>query len=183
MNGRSRHGLAFASLDFLVCVALWLLVQLAPPPKPASAIRTFGLYAVVLTWPQNCHADLDLYVRQPSGEIVYFSHANGTAAHLEHDDLGTLGAYHLEDNLERTVIRSAQPGEYVANVHVYDGHECRFPAHARVELWRLSGADERVFTVELRMRGKGDEQTAFRFSLGGDGSLGGVNRLPRRLIG
>lgn len=178
---RSRHGLAFASLDFLVCVALWLLVQLAPPPKPSSAVHTYGLYAVTLVWPEKCNADLDLYVRQPSGEIVYFSHANGTAAHLEHDDLGTLGAYVDEDNFERIVLRAAEPGEYVANVHVYDQHSCRPPARARVELWRLRGDDERVFMVLLGMRGKGDEQTAFRFTLRGD-TLAGVNRLPRHLV-
>lgn len=179
---KSRSGLALAAIDLLGSLFLVALVQLAPPPKPASAVHTYGLYAVVLTWPKECNADLDLYLRQPSGEVVYFSHANGTAAHLEHDDLGTLGVYVDQDNFERVVIRAAEPGEYVANVHVYDQHNCRPPDRARVELWRLRGDDERVFTVLLGMRGKGDEQTAFRFTLHGD-TLGGVNRLPRRLVG
>lgn len=178
------RGLAFAALDFLVCVTLWMLMQLAPPPKPVSAVKTYGTYAVILTWPKSCNADLDLYLRQPDGAVVYYNHVNGTVAHLEHDDIPGAGlGYRDQGNFERVVLRGYEPGEYVANVHVYATYTCHMPVRATVELWRLSGEDGRVTGRELMMRRAGDEQTAFRFSIRRNGDTYGVNQLERSLVG
>lgn len=181
---RRRSGLALAAIDLLGSLFLVALVMMAPPPNPASAIRTQGEYAVVLTWPKKCDADLDLYVRQPDGEVVYFNHMNGSTVHLEHDDIPANGlGYQGQGNYERAVLRGLDPGEYVVNVHSYSTYSCEPPVAATVELWRLRGMDERVNTQELAMGQAGDEQTAFRFSLRKDGTTYGVNRLPRKLVG
>jgi hypothetical protein len=161
-----RSGLALAAIDLLGSLFLVALVQMAPPPRPA-VLRTQGEYAIVLTWAEDCLADLDLYVRQPSGEIVYFNHLNGSTVHLEHDDIPSIGlGYQGQQNFERAVLRGISPGEYTVNVHVYQAGGCRLPIGATVELWRL----------------RGDEQTAFRFSLRRGGTTYGLNRLPRSLV-
>jgi hypothetical protein len=159
------------------------LVMVEPPPKQLSAVQTYGLYAVTLTWPRSCDSDLDLYVREPDGKIVWYAGKDATVAHLEHDDLGLGGTgYAKGPNFERTVIRGVQPGEYTVTVHVYQQNECR-PESALVELWRLEGADRRIVSQRLRLRGQGDERTAFRWSLRSNGDTYGVNRLPANLVG
>lgn len=175
-------GLAFAALDFLVCVTLWMLMQLAPPPTPHSTIRTFGTYAVVLTWPKKCNADLDLYVREPNGAVVYYNRVNGTIAHLEHDDIPANSGYRGQDNFERVVLRGFSPGEYVVNVHVYSLYDCTGRIPSMVELWRLAGRDEETTKRLVVLHRNGEEHTAFRFSLRRDGETFGINHLQRNLI-
>jgi hypothetical protein len=177
----SRGGLAFAALDFMVCLVLWMLMQLAPPPKPKSAVETFGTYAVTLTWPRKCDADEDLYLRQPDGQIVFFGRLNASNAHLEHDLIPGRGRYAGQANFERITLRGNMPGEYTVNVHTYDDNHCS-RTRVRVQLWQLQGDDRLVTSRVLRMVGYGDEQTAFRFSLHAEGVYG-LNRLPRSMVG
>jgi hypothetical protein len=178
---KRRSGLAFAALDFTCCVALWALVQVGQPPRPADALRTSGEYAVVLTWPTKCDADLDLYIRQPTGAIIYFKRLNGSVVHLEHDDIPALFGY-LHGNRERAILRVIQEGEYTVNVQVYQMGKCSPPVAARVELWKLRGRDRQVYAVSLSMSGAGNEKTAFRFSLRRNGDLFGINRLSRYMV-
>lgn len=180
----SGKGLAFAAIDFLVCVTLWMLMQLAPPPTPKSAIKTYGLYAVTMQWPARCWADIDLYVREPDGTVVYFAHVNGHVSHLTHDDVPRNGGgYKGEPNYERNEIRAVEPGEFTVNGHVYDDAGCRPIGPVRFQLWKLAGSDTLVMSRTIMFRGFGDEQTAFRFSLRRDGSVFGENHLPRSLLG
>lgn len=145
---------------------------------------TYDTYAVILTWPATSADDLDLYVEDPAGRIVYFAAKDAGVMHLEHDDLGSgASAYGKgQPHFERVVIRGLETGEFVANVHVYTKRVVgRTPA--TVELWRLEGRDARLVSRRLLMGAKGDEQTAFRFTLTADGGTTGLNRLPKSLVG
>lgn len=177
-----KAGLAFAALDFLGAIFVWALIQLAPPPSPASAIPTHGSYAVILTWPGSDRSDVDLHVREPDGGHVWYAAKDGTAAFLEHDDLGTkASSYGQGGHFERIVIRGVVPGEYVANVQVYQ-QVVSHPVGVVVELWRLDGIDKRVVSRRFRLDGMGVEATAFRFTVTNEGGVEGVNRLPATLL-
>lgn len=154
---------------------------MAPPPKH-TAVQTYGQYAVVMEWPAQCHADEDLAVRDPVGHIAYFAAKETGGMHLENDDIPRESGYGKAMNFERVVIRVISPGEYIAGVHTYNDYDCP-TAPVTVQLWRLEGDDALVYQRRLVMRGYGDEKTAFRFSLRGNGTVYGINQLPRRLVG
>ena len=178
----NRKGLALAAIDLLGALFLIALVQMGPPPNPKASAPTYGRYAVSITWPAKCHADEDLAVRDPVGHIVYFAAKTNGGMHLENDDIPRSSGYAGNPNFERVVVRVIQPGEYVVGVHTYNDYDCP-TAPVTAELWRLEGDDKLVYRRTLTMRGYGDEQTAFRFSLHGDGSVDGINLLRRRLVG
>ena len=177
-----NKGLAFAAIDLLGCLFLIALVQMGPPPKPKSAVQTYGQYAVTITWPAKCDADEDLAVRDPAGNLVWYASKELGGMHLENDDIPHESGYKGNPNFERVVIRVITPGEYVANVHTYNDYDCPSAA-VTAELWRLTGDDSRVYRRRVMLVGYGAERTAFRFSLRGDGSIYGINLLPRRLVG
>ena len=109
---------AFAAIDFLSCL-LVVFVAVALTSRPPQ-VKTYGAYAVVITWPPGLD-DIDLYVRDPAGAISFFGKTQVDQMQLEHDDLGTgnTGYAHATDNQERTVVRSATPGQWIANVRLY----------------------------------------------------------------
>jgi hypothetical protein len=178
----SRKGLALAAIDLLGALFLIALVQMGPPPKPKSAVKTYGQYAVTITWPAKCAADEDLALRDPAGHIAFYNAKSFAGMHLENDDIPNNTGYRDNPNFERVVIRVVSPGEYVAGVHTYDDYDCPYAA-VTAQLWRLAGDDSLVYQRRVMMRGYSDEQTVFRFSLRADGDVYGINLLPRRLVG
>lgn len=173
--------LAWAAIDFLCALLLIVYTLIAPPPAKPH-VQTYGSYVVILTWPRASTSDLDLYVRDPAGRIVFFNSLTAGVMHLEHDDipLDAGSGYGRGVNAERVILRGTAPGEFTVTVHVYQGSA---PVRAHVVLWDLQGNDRLVTSRDLRMGVAGDEQAAFRFVLAADGSVRSVNHLPAQLVG
>jgi hypothetical protein len=172
---------AFAAIDFLSCL-LVVFVAVALTARPPQ-VKTYGAYAVVITWPKGDN-DVDLFVRNPDGGISYFGKAQVDQMQLEHDDLGTAmtGYAHSNENQERTVLRSATPGQWIANVFLYSRGPGSSPIPVAVTLWDLRKEDRVVYRTSRRLTGRGDERTAFRFTIGHDGNVAGISQLPLSLV-
>lgn len=153
-------------------------------------IRTEGIYAIVAEWPDASGDDVDLHVRDPAGNTAFFNSRDVGLMHLEHDDQGTLsdqaqtvnGKVTVAKNEERVVLRGIIAGEYVVNLHMYNKRDPK-PTTVKIRLVRLKGVDSEVIVRERTLANKGDEQTAFRFTLGTDDSVSGINELPRSILG
>src|SRR5215210_1842368 len=165
---------AFAAIDFLSCLVV-VFVAVALISRPPQ-VKTYGAYAVVITWPKG-RSDVDLYVRSPSGAISYFAEPQLDQMQLEHDDLGTgkTGYAHANENQERTVLRSAAPGQWVANVHLFSHGKGSGPIPVSVTLWNLRDEDRIVYTDKRELTRTGEEQTAFRFTVDRRGNLAGIS--------
>src|SRR2546423_4513185 len=168
---------AFAAIDFLSCL-LVVFVAVALTSSPPQ-VKTYGDFAVVMTWPKG-HNDVDLYVRDPGGAISDFANPQVGQMQLEHDDLGTASTSYAaaKSNQERTVVRSATPGQWIANVALYSRNEGTAPIRVTVTLWDLRKEDHVVYTDTRDLIRKGEERTAFRFTIDHAGSPGGISHLP-----
>lgn len=186
MGKWAKRGIALIFVvDFLAALVLYQQAiiareTIAKPPRPAS-VETFGKLAVQTEW--KGYNDVDLYVMSPSGEIVYFSSPNVTSMHLEHDDLGvgTSSDFGGKEQ-ERVIIRSTEPGEYVANVHMYGALDDGKSTPVTVTLYQLQGDDKPMKEVKVVLGPVGDEQTAFRFTVDKTGRVTATNRLPRTIV-
>jgi hypothetical protein len=150
-----------------------------------SSIETDGQYAIVATWPADVNDDVDLYVKDPSGNIVYYEEKTAELMNLEYDDRGELGdkamtstgEVKVEINRERAIIRGAMAGEYVVSVRMFAKNHPA-PTTVKVALYRLKGDDTEVLAKERVLPTLGSEETAFRFTLSADGEKTGDNELP-----
>ena len=153
-------------------------------------IRTEGHFAIVAEWSDASADDVDLHVRDPAGNTAFFNARDVGLMHLEHDDQGTLsdqaqtigGKVIVAKNEERVVIRGIIPGEYVVNLHMYNKRDTK-PTAVTVRLVRLKGVDSEVIRKERTLPNRGDERTAFRFTLSEDGSVSNINELSRSILG
>lgn len=169
-----------AALDLLCSLLLVVLVLIAPEqPKSKPSIETLGSYAIAIEWPPG-DDDIDLHVMSPDGCVTYFANSdNCPGVNLERDDLGEYNDS-VTVNAERTIIRQATPGEYVANVHGYRlAHRTRTVI---VRFYRLAGKDTLLRTDHVTLSSTGDERTVFRFTLNKDGQVAGYSSLPKHLV-
>lgn len=179
----SRGRPALAPLDLaLALLFVFMVLALDVIDKKPPSVTTYGQYAVTVTWPARPD-DVDTYVRDPQGEIVWYGASQTGAMQLEHDDLGTSesGYGRHRDNVERVVIRQSTTGEYVVNIHYYQARD-RGPLPVTVELWDLRGNDRLLLTRKVTLYREADERTVFRFRLNTSGQYAGMNTLPVSLL-
>lgn len=176
---RTDASVAWAALDLVSCLLLVVYTLIAPPRAKSANVVTPGAYAIVLEWPRSSPNDLDLYVRDPAGNVAWFGTPAAGSLQLEHDDLGagTGTSYAVGPNYERTVIRTTLPGTYAAVVHVYCQRRPG-PTSATVELWKLGTGLRPVIVRTLSLGAAGEEQTAFRWTVDKSGSVVSSDRLP-----
>jgi hypothetical protein len=165
-------------VDFLVAVVQMQQAIIERASFREPSVTTYGQFAVTMT--SKTADDIDLYVRDPKGDVGWFGSLQSGALSLEHDTIPGVTDPARAGEHELMVIREALAGEYVANVQVYDGNA---PATVTVELWDLRGMHKHVIlTRRFDVHGAGEQSTAFRWRLNAKGDYTGHNLLPADLL-
>ena len=181
-------------LNFLLGVIVllfWAFIQIQPESKKDASINTAGEFAIVMDWDDKSEDDVDLYVMDSQGNLVFFDDRESGLIHLERDDLGikndiVIGPngeqVKIEKNEERVIIRGITPGEYIVNAHMYKKVNWG-KTTVSISLIDLQGTDAKIVEKSVVLKNKGDEVTAFRFTLNADRQVSNINTIPRKLVG
>ena len=135
-----RQDNAIVFIDFLfllltgfVGVLILIIVLINPPAKNQEFVPP-GTLIVEANWTEGEY-DVDLWLSDPSGEVVSYSNKNGRIWDLLRDDLGTQGDL-TPYNREFAVTRGLPNGEYQINVHLFaiygSGHP---PLNVYIEIY------------------------------------------------
>lgn len=176
-----------ALLGFVVMfVIAFLMIN---PIAETGAVDNKAEFLVTLTWPDGRREDVDLYVADPEGRLVWFRSREAGLMHLDRDDLG-LGNDVIEVagkkvvnpvNQEIVSIRGIASGEYVVNLHLYRDDRGK-PVPVKVKVEKLNPRVELVFYGDVTLKHRGEERTAVRFSVAPDGRVRDVNRLAKAIV-
>ena len=196
---RYVSNVAFTDLLFNIVVGLAFLFLLAfilmNPIAKDKDIEEKSDFIIILTWDDESGDDIDLWMRDPLGNILSFRNREDALMHLDRDDLGLSndkvalpdGDYeYVYRNKEVVSLRGTHEGEYLVNVHVYNkkpwkDHSMN-PSNIRVELIKLNPYDE-ITQAEFIATKRGQEFTAFHFTLDKDGEVIGIRDDREALIG
>ena len=175
----------FLALAGFVAMVLLLLPHLNPPATAEEGTPAPGNVIVEISWPEKVDADVDLWVEAPGDVTVGYSNKGGLIFNLLRDDLGGQADV-TEINYEVSYSRGVPEGEYTVNVHLYRDMSGQLPLPVTVTVSVKSAPDlaaKRILFTKLKLEHQGQELTAFRFSLDGDGRLvpGSVHELPKPL--
>jgi hypothetical protein len=186
-------GVAFTDLLFNALLGFVVMFVLAflliNPVAQTGAVDVKAEFLITLAWPDGRHEDVDLYVEDPSGNLVWFRAREAGLMHLDRDDLGRsndvikVGGREIVSPLNQEVvaIRGIQPGEYVVNLHLYRAERDQ-PVPAAVKVEKLNPKVEIVFYGEVVLARQSEERTALRFVVRPDGSVGDLNQLPKAIV-
>lgn len=132
--------------------------------------RDRGNIRIEIVWEQGRDVDVDLWVMDPSGEKIGWSHKNGKNFDLIRDDLGNINN---ETGMHYEIVygRSLANGEYVINVHLYANREQNYPSVPVKAYITTSKEDtdksskQQIFKREILLTQVGEEQTIVRFNI------------------
>ena len=190
---------AFTDLLFNIVVGLAFLFLLAfilmNPIAKEKDVEEKSDFIIILTWDDDSGDDIDLWVRDPLGNILSFRNRGVGVMHLDRDDLGlsndkVMGAdgkiEYVYRNKEVASLRGYHAGTYLVNVHVYNKKRWKDNkmrrSNVKVELIKLNPYNE-VAQAEFVAIGRGQEFTAFRFTLNADGEVTKVDNEREPMIG
>ena len=179
----------FTDMLFNVVIGLTFMVFIAfaliNPTAKTGAVELKAELLITLNWPDNDPTDMDLYVRDPAGNVVWYHSREAGLMHLDHDDRGsnreriTVNGKTIQNplNQEIVTVRGIIPGEYVVNAHQFTAPDSNsIPVSIKVE--KLNPIASVVFYGTHDFNHKGQEETFVRFTLDGEGKVSDVETGP-----
>jgi hypothetical protein len=178
----------FKALQVVAFLFFIALLAIAPEAKDGK-IESKAEFIVTMDWPDNHPDDLDLFVQDAVGNIVWYRHREAGFMVLERDDRGGANDFILVNGKkiaspireEIVTIRGIVPGEYTVNVSHFQA-TTGVPVSATVKVQKLNPRTEVIFDNVVTVDHTGDEKTAVRFTLGYDGNVVDVNSRSKSLI-
>jgi hypothetical protein len=174
----------------LAFVMLFAVALVAMNPKARTGdIPAKAEFIVTVTWPDLNPNDIDTWVQDPAGNLVWFRAREAGLLHLDRDDRGlsndtiVINGQKVVNPLNQEVVtlRGIAPGEYTVNVHYYDTKDGQ-PVPVNVSVVKVNPQAVVAYYGSVTLNRKGDEATAVRFTLDADGQVRDVNTLPKTLV-
>ena len=192
MQRRYHTNLPFLDLLFNILIGFVFLFivsfLLINPIAKRADIEVKAEFLITVMWPDDLEDDVDTYVEDPVGNLVWFRSREPGLMHLDRDDLGkrndevttAAGTILFPENREIVTLRGIVPGEYVVNVHMYFkvGEE---PVPVTIQIDKINPYSV-VLRETIELKNKGDEVTVARFSVKSNGDVIDVNKLPKKLV-
>ena len=192
MQRKYHTNLPFLDLLFNVLIGFVFLFivsfLLINPIAKRADIEVKAEFLITVFWPDNLEDDVDIYVEDPAGNLVWFKSREPGLMHLDRDDLGkrndevvtAAGTILFPENREIVTLRGIVPGEYVVNVHCYF-KVAADPVPVTIQIDKIN-----PYSVVLRetvdLANKGEEITVTRFSVNSKGEVTNINKLPKKLV-
>lgn len=176
---------ALLGFTFLFLVAIMFM----NPEAKSGIIDPKAEYILTITWEDNNPDDIDVWVEDPEGQVIWFRNPAAGLLHLDRDDRGllndtiTVNGEEIQNPLNQEVVtlRGVVRGEYVVNLHYY-ATETNQANKVEISLAKVNPALEIVYYDTVTLSAVGEEKTALRFTIGADGKISNVNFLPKQLV-
>lgn len=165
-------------------------MMINPVDKKNKNIESKAEFIITVTWDSDSPDDVDTYLEDPLGNILYYQAREVGVMHLDRDDLGSRNdevilrngkKLYVKDNREVVAIRGIVPGEYVLNVHMYTkyGKESK-PTKVKVTVDKINPFST-ISSREFFLKKSGDEKTVCRFTLNNEGEVVETNEIHKSL--
>jgi hypothetical protein len=175
-------------IAFVFCFIVALLAM-NPKALKTGDIPAKAEFIITVSWPDMNPNDIDTWVQDPGGNLVWFRQREAGLMYLDRDDRGDANDAILINGQrivspfrqEVVTLRGIVPGEFTVNVQYYQSRDGQ-PVDVTVSVIKVNPTAEVVFYGQLKLARQGDEATAARFTLLPDGSVVNVNTLPKSLV-
>ncbi len=175
----------FTDLLFNILLAFTFLffitILFINPITKFGNINMKAEYIITVDWNNNLPDDIDLWVKDPNGEIVSYLKKDAGWLHLDRDDQGIINDKVIIDgkdvvypvNREVVTLRGIIPGIYTVNLYMYDNKSLK-PVNAKITIEKVNPTLKLVFFDNVVMETKDVELTVLKFRLDSSGNFSSI---------
>jgi hypothetical protein len=176
---------ALQILAFLFFIAL-LIVD---PEASDGKVESKAEFIITVDWPDNHPDDIDTFVQDPQGQIVWFRRREADFMLLDRDDRGGINDFVVVNGVrvptstrqELITIRGIIAGEYTVNIYHFAAVTGQ-PVPVTVMVQKLNPKVTIVAKETIELYQGGDEKTAARFTLDAKGNVTETNHIQRSIL-
>ncbi|MGO4724731.1 MULTISPECIES: hypothetical protein [unclassified Inquilinus] len=176
---------ALQVLAFLFFVALLIVAPEAKEGKVDSKAE----FLISVDWPDNHPDDIDTFVQDPIGNVVWFRRREAGFMVLDRDDRGGLNDFVLVNGQkvltatreELVSLRGVVAGEYTVNVYHFTALTSQ-AVPVTVTVQKLNPVVKIVAKETIQLDQGGTERTAVRFTLDAAGAVTETSHIERSIL-
>lgn len=174
--------IACTAVALFVITSLFMAVN--DPKKTEEGVMPKADFLITLDWNPKTGNDIDLWARDPNGEIVGFRRKSGPGMFLDRDDTGHTHdiiknkdgtSTVIEINQEVVTIRGFRPGRYTFNVHFYSGSGTETLAISILKLQPFGYVYQKK---DILLDKEGQEKTLVTIEIDKDGKIVSIDETP-----
>ena len=179
----SDNSMAF--MDIVFCILCFFIVMFVvqinkKEDEKAKNVESDVEYLITIDWTEGPAHDVDTYLKDPIGNLIWFSAKDLGLMNLERDDTGLrhsdyiqVGQKIIQYPYDREIIkiRAAIPGEYNLSVHLFAMCDGKNPAKVKVTIDRLYPNFQTVYLDEVELESGWREVGVCKMIVGENGSL------------
>lgn len=193
LKNRSWSPTSFIDFSFIMSlsfVVLFVMALMLINPVKKGDVTPFAQFLINITWPDDSPDDIDIWVKDPLGNVIYFRDKDLGLVSLDRDDRGVwndtvyINGEKIEvlRNAETVTIRGFIPGEWTVNLHYYKKRKFdNDPVPVRVEMIRLNPW-KLVFEKNVKLEREQEEITVYSFTMNEKGDITYFNSEFKDLI-
>jgi hypothetical protein len=178
----------FKALQVLAFLLFIALLVVAPDAKEGK-VDPKAEFLITTSWPDNHPDDIDLFVQDPIGNMVWYRRREAGFMVLDRDDRGGANDFILVNGQkvlspirqEIVSIRGIVAGEYTVNIYHFAALTGR-PVPVSVKVEKLNPTVQVVHYDTIELDHGGMEKTAVRFVVDQSGTVTDVNRNEKSLL-
>jgi len=192
MRKRFNTTNSFLDILFNILLGFFLLLMIAlvlvNPPQKNGDIELKAEFLITVEWPGEDNSDVDVFVKLPSKEIVYYANKDGKGASLSRDDRGAVndtiilsdGTEHvIKENWEHVAIRKAVAGTYIVNILMFRKASAQ-PTPVSVKIEKLNPY-QLVYSSTIMLHRNRQEETVLKFKLDNNKSVIHKSNAPHKI--
>jgi hypothetical protein len=176
---------ALQALSALFFIALLAIAPLANKGKVDSKAE----FLITANWPDGCPDDIDLFVQDPLGNVVWYRRREAGFLVLERDNRGgvndfvMIGGQKVRSPIRQEVVslRGVVAGEFTVNVYHFTALMGK-PTPVTVTVEKLNPSVQIVSKETVELNQGGTEKTAVRFVLDSKGEVVSTNHNERSIL-
>lgn len=178
----------FKALQVLAFLFFVALLVVSPKAKDGK-IDSKAEFLISMDWPDNHPDDLDIFVQDPLGNVVWYRRRDSGFMTLDRDDRGGANDFVLVNGKkvltstreELVSIRGIVAGEYTVNVYHFTALTGS-PVPVTVMVQKLNPIVTIVAKETVELDHGGMEKTAVRFTMDTSGKVTKTDKTERSIL-
>ncbi len=177
-------------LGFAVFFIIAFVLMSIQKKQDEPQIRTKAEFVITLTWDDRNKDDVDLWIEDPNGQVMWYRDKEVGLMHLDRDDLG-----HINDiitlatgeqvvfpyNQEIGTIRGCMPGEWIVNVHMYAKRTAE-ATNIVIKIEKLNPTVKTIVLKNIIIAKDKEEFTVLRMQMSDIGTILSTSDIPKSLV-
>jgi hypothetical protein len=194
MRRKYHNNTSFLDLLFNFLLATTILLVIAVlhivVENNKADVEVQAEYVITVTWPKQMNHDVDTWIQDPDGMILWYRSREVGVMHMDRDDRGHFnddwtmvnGEIVYNPNQEIITFRGVKPGEWIINLHLFRKSEVakELPFVVDFTMIKLNPQADTVFQKRIEFSKYWQQETILRIIMDSNGNIVSLEEGPKK---